>query len=128
MLSTKSKRVTKSTKAGREIRAALQEVIAAQESGRPLEEKLTARTYQLPEPPGQWGPIEVATLRKAMDASQAFFAAMAGVSPGLVQAWEQGKRTPDGGQRRLLDYMKADPIPCMKGVKARTTGVRSGAR
>ena len=52
---------------------------------------------------------EIKCLRNEMDMSQVLFAAVMGVSPKTVEAWESGKNAPDGAARRMLGILRMDP-------------------
>src|SRR5688500_8811945 len=71
--------------------------------------ELTLRTTELPAPPPAASPARVAALRRRLRMSQSVFAAALNVSPKLVQSWEQGLRTPDRGDLRLLQIIERDP-------------------
>ena len=78
-------------------------------SGRPLEERFTVRTVELPGEPGAYDAASVRATRERLGASQAVFAGLLGASPKLVQAWEIGGRAPSAMARRLLDEINRDP-------------------
>lgn len=71
--------------------------------------ELTLRTTELPAPPPAASPARVAALRRRLKMSQSVFAAVLNVSPKLVQSWEQGLRTPDRGDLRLIQIIEQDP-------------------
>jgi DNA-binding transcriptional regulator YiaG len=52
----------------------------------------------------------VRALRNAIGASQSVFASMVGVSPDLVQSWEQGIRALSPLACRLLETIELDPV------------------
>lgn len=56
-----------------------------------------------------YGPMDVRALRESVDASQAEFAMMIGVSKDTVQNWEQGRRSPKGAARALLRVFEKNP-------------------
>ena len=91
--------------------------------------ELTLRTTQLPAPPPAASPARVAALRRRLKMSQSVFAAALNVSPKLVQSWEQGLRTPDRGDLRLLQLIEQDPglLARLFGPATRTHGRRAGA-
>lgn len=64
--------------------------------------KRALHTTELPDPPTPLTATEIQALRKRVNASQAVFARYLNVSTKLVQAWEAGRRTPDGAALRLL--------------------------
>ena len=104
-----AKREPKSTKAGRRIIAALTELADSLKRGEPIDARYTIHTVTLPDEPSVYGPADVRALRDGLDASQAVFARLLGVSAKLVQAWERGDRQPAGPVRRLMYDMVADP-------------------
>ncbi|MGE5609437.1 MAG: helix-turn-helix domain-containing protein [Bacillota bacterium] len=71
--------------------------------------QLSLKTTQLPAPPPPASPRRVRALRKRLRMSQSVFAATLNVSPKLVQSWEQGLRTPDRGELRLLEIIERNP-------------------
>lgn len=102
----------------RQIQDSLRQILAAIESGQRPEDVMTARTVRIADP-ATYRPAEVKALRQKVGASQAVFARMLGVSPELVQHWEQGLREPSGMARRLLDQIKADPSAFLAGLVRR---------
>ena len=52
---------------------------------------------------------EIKILRQMMGMTQVLFAAVMGVSPKTVEAWESGKNVPDGAARRMLGMLRQDP-------------------
>ena len=103
------KKQAKSTKAGRQIIAALQEILDAQASGKPMAGmKVTVRDVEVAQP-AAYDARAVQTTREKLGVSQPVFAQLVGVSVMLAQSWEQGKRFPDGTARRLLDEINRDP-------------------
>jgi DNA-binding transcriptional regulator YiaG len=99
--------------AGKEIIAALTDLVEILEAGIPLEKKYTVHTIEIPEP-GAYGPKEIKALRHRLKLSQALFAQLIGASTILVQKWEGGDRRPDGMARRLMDDINADPQRFLK--------------
>jgi len=69
---------------------------------------LTIREVEIPDP-SEYAPREVQVLRHQIGVSQRVFAALLGVSPELVEHWEQGRRRPAPLARRLLDQIRKDP-------------------
>ena len=110
---TKRKAPRKSSAAadalGRAIVSDLTEFAEALEAGIPLESKYTVRRVQLPQAPRAYCSDAVRATRDRIGVSQAVFAHLLGVSTILVQAWEQGNRTPAAWARRLLDEVNHDP-------------------
>jgi putative transcriptional regulator len=90
--------------------------------------ELTLRTTELPAPPPAASPARVAALRRRLKMSQSVFAAVLNVSPRLVQSWEQGLRTPDRGDLRLIQIIEQDPglLARLFPPAARTNRRRAG--
>lgn len=95
------------SKAGRKILAALKEFGDALDSGGPLEERLTVRTYVIDAEPGVFDGPAVRKLRDSFGMSQCVFASFLCVSAGTVRAWEQGRREPSPLARRFLGELAA---------------------
>lgn len=64
--------------------------------------KRSLRTTVLPAAPAPMSAREIRRLRRDVNASQAVFAHALNVSTKLVQAWEAGRRRPEGAALRLL--------------------------
>lgn len=56
-----------------------------------------------------FGVPDVRALRKQANLKQVEFARVIGVSPALIQAWEQNRRTPMGGNLKLLKMIEKNP-------------------
>ena len=52
---------------------------------------------------------EIKAIRKKSKLSQAVFAELLNVSPSSVRQWEQGKRTPTGSTKVLLELVQKHP-------------------
>lgn len=105
---SKAPRTARRTEVGRKIVGALTELRDALRDGGPLEARFTVRTVELPDP-GRYDAAGVKRTRERVNASQAVFARMLGVSAVLVRSWEHGDRTPAPWARRLLDEVNRDP-------------------
>jgi putative transcriptional regulator len=70
---------------------------------------LSLKTTTLPAPPLPATRSQVVALRKKLQMSQSIFAATLNVSTKLVQSWEQGLRTPDHGELRLIEILTKQP-------------------
>ena len=57
--------------------------------------------------PKEWSPRQIQHLRTELNLTQSLFAALLGVGPETVKAWEQGRTTPMRSSRRLLDLFLA---------------------
>jgi DNA-binding transcriptional regulator YiaG len=71
--------------------------------------KRELRTTVLRPPPPLLAAREVRRLRDALHASQGVFARYLNVSTKLVQAWEAGRRSPEGPALLLLHLVAQDP-------------------
>jgi putative transcriptional regulator len=71
--------------------------------------ELTLKTTVRPVPPPPATPAKVISVRKRLKMSQSVFAATLNVSVKLVQGWEQGLRTPDRGELRLIQLLAIQP-------------------
>lgn len=67
------------------------------------------RTTSLPRPPAALTGRDVKRIRARLRASQPVFASYLNVSSKLVQAWEAGRRRPDGPALVLLHIVTAQP-------------------
>jgi DNA-binding transcriptional regulator YiaG len=103
---TISKRPSKSNAVGRELLAAVKQMHDAVVTGDMT--GFRVREVEIPAPE-QYGPKQVRRLRDALGVTQRTFARLLGVSPELVEHWEQGRRTPVPIACRLLDRISADP-------------------
>ena len=52
---------------------------------------------------------DIRMLRKKIRMSQSVFAKLLNVNPSSVRQWEQGKRTPSGATKVLLELLKRNP-------------------
>jgi putative transcriptional regulator len=80
--------------------------------------KRVLRTTLLPAGPTPMRPADVKRLRRQVNASQAVFAHYLNVSTQLVQAWEAGRRRPEGAALRLLHVGRTHPAVVFGGVPA----------
>ena len=71
--------------------------------------KRSLRTTALPRPPAPFNGRAVKRVRARLQASQAVFASYLNVSAKLVQAWEAGRRRPDGPALVLLHIAATQP-------------------
>ncbi|MCA9285412.1 MAG: helix-turn-helix domain-containing protein [Phycisphaerales bacterium] len=90
------------------IIASLTELREALKKREPLERKFTMRTVDLEIEPSEYSSERVRETRERLNASQAVFAALLGVSTKTVQGWERGSSPPKMA-RRLLDTINDDP-------------------
>jgi putative transcriptional regulator len=71
--------------------------------------KRSLRTITLPRPPAPFNGRAVRRVRTRLNASQAVFASYLNVSSKLVQAWEAGRRRPEGPALVLLHIAARQP-------------------
>jgi putative transcriptional regulator len=71
--------------------------------------EITLRTTTLPMPPPAISRRKLIALRRRFKLSQSVFAATLNVPIQLVQSWEQGTRTPEHGDLRLLNLLLQKP-------------------
>jgi putative transcriptional regulator len=95
--------------AGAKIVVAFEEAIAAMQSGEPLEQHFTVRTYKVDFRPRDYGPDDVRRVRSLLGMSQVLFAGFLGVDANTVRSWEQGTRPPSPIARRFMDEIEGDP-------------------
>jgi putative transcriptional regulator len=89
------------------------------------EGKITLRTtrVEIPDAPPKITKKDVAHIRNdKLHMSQGMFANLLGVSPTVVQSWEQGKKKPSGAARRLLQVASLDPEVLLKASKLKKYG------
>ncbi len=70
--------------------------------------RLTVRTYKLPEAPPIYRPQDVKRVRELLGASQAVLAGFLGVNINTLRSWEQGKRPPQPIACRFLFEIESD--------------------
>ena len=103
---------TDRTGIGREIEAALGEVVAHVRGEAALPGRIV-------EPPAaDW----VVALRKRLKLSRRKFADRFGLDVRAVQEWEQGRRVPDRAARVLLTVIDRDPESVVRALAAEETG------
>lgn len=90
--------------------------------------KRDLRTTELPPPPRPMDGVEVRKLRDALKASQAVFAHYLNVSTKLVQAWEGGRRRPEGAALALLRLCQRAPALLVSGGVRPAQTTRATAR
>ena len=93
----------------REMVEGLHELCDAVESGVPLEQMATVRTYRIELIPPELTPDAIRAIRESLGLSQALFAAFLGVGLPTVRSWEQGQREPSTLARRFLGEIRDDP-------------------
>src|SRR6266478_2233892 len=118
MASTLKTRRTRIPSPARQIRASLDDIVAAIASGD--QSRLTVRQVEIPSP-REYSATAVKALRNRLAVSQKLFADLVGVSPELVEHWEQGRREPARVARRLLDQIAADPERYLASLVKRRT-------
>ena len=93
----------------KEMVEGLHELCDAVESGIPLEQMATLRTYQINLVPPELTPDAIRAIRESLGLSQALFASFLGVGLPTVRSWEQGQREPSTLARRFLGEIRDDP-------------------
>jgi putative transcriptional regulator len=88
--------------------------------------KRSLRTTTLPRPPAPFDRRAVKRVRAQLRASQTVFASYLNVSSKLVQAWEAGRRRPEGPALVLLHIAASQPgvIETIRQSAVRRTGRR----
>src|SRR6266446_6396739 len=81
----------------------------ALENQEAIGEKFTCRVVELDLRPTPFSPDRVRETRALLQASQAVFACLLGVSAGTVQSWEQGINPPIGIACRFMDEIRRNP-------------------
>lgn len=114
------KKPRKRSRVAAEVLEGLSELTTALRNRRPLREKFTVRTVELVVDPQAMDAREIRTLRQHLGASQAVFAAVLGVSPASVQAWEQGRRVPAEASLRMMQMFKDDRGLFQKQLRVRS--------
>ncbi len=87
-----------------------------------LEGKITLKTttVKIPDLPPQMSKSEIKRIRtKVLNMSQGAFAAYLGVSPTVIQSWEQGQKKPSGAARRLLQVAATNPDALLKAASSK---------
>lgn len=79
------------------------------ENGVTIQDKYTCRTIALDLSPMAYDQKAVKQTRAILNASQAVFALVLGVSIKTVQAWEQGQTSPPKMACRFMDEIRRDP-------------------
>jgi putative transcriptional regulator len=71
--------------------------------------KLTLKTTTPPPALRQLSPVEIARIRRRLNASIPVFAAYLNVTPVTVRSWEKNRRHPSGAALRLLQLANHQP-------------------
>ena len=98
-----SRRVPKSTAAGRALLASLNQALAFARGERVAGIRVTYVQVNRPTP------IDVRAVRQKTGLSQSKFAARFGFTPATIRNWEQGRTQPDGPARVLLTVIAHHP-------------------
>jgi putative transcriptional regulator len=106
---SKKPRPHRRSSVGAEILGALEEIRDALNSGEPLEQRFTVRSYRFELAARDYGPNDVRSVRRILGLSQPLFAEFLGVDASTVRSWEQGTRPPSSIARRFMDEISADP-------------------
>lgn len=108
---------------------------SAREALQHAQGKRALRTTVLPEPPESMTAADIRTIRDRVHASQAVFAHYLNVSTKLVQAWESGRRSPEGAALRLLrlgenhpELIFASPLGSLETARSTASRRRRAAK
>lgn len=94
------------TRLGQELISGLEEAVAHARGAK----KLREWTLEVPEPAKPWRKDQIANLRRVrFGVSQPVFASLLSVTASTVRAWEQGRKSPSGAARRLLEVAEIEP-------------------
>lgn len=107
------KRAATSKRLGQRIMDGLSELRDVLQRGEPLEKHFRVDHIEIPDPP-RFSPVDVKRLRAKLAVTQRVFAKIVGVSPELVEHWEQGIRSPRPMACRLLNEIARDPQAFMR--------------
>lgn len=89
---------------------------------------LKTTTVEIPDLPPEMSKAEISRIRtKVLNMSQGAFAAYLGVSPTVVQSWEQGQKKPSGAARRLLQVAATDPEALLKAASSKRSGKKKAS-
>lgn len=88
------------------------------ESGEDLREKYTYRKVDIVLAPNAYDARSVKQTRKMLNASQAVFALLLGVSVKTVQGWEQSTAVPTRIACRFMDEIRHDPTYWIGRIEA----------
>lgn len=78
---------------------------AVYESG----DAVNLRITPVPPRPREISPLEIRSIRQALNASQTLFASYLNVSPNAVSSWERGTRRPRQATLKLLTIARKNP-------------------
>lgn len=96
----------KHTKLGQSIIEGLNDVIEYEKG----KKKLRTSLLQIPAPAPHWSKKRISDIRKnSFKVSQPVFAALLGVKPSTIKAWEQGLKSPSGAASRLIQILSLKP-------------------
>lgn len=95
------------------ITLALEELLSAVQSGKPLQRVFASHILEISDP-ATYGAAAVRATRRRLAVSQKVFARLLGVSVELVEHWEQGIRKPQPLACRLLDEINRNPVDYLK--------------
>lgn len=95
----------------------LQEFVETLEKKERVADKFTCRVVELDLHPTPYTPELVRETRELLNASQAVFACLLGVSASTVQAWEQGANTPKEVACRFMDEIRRNPAYWIKRLR-----------
>jgi putative transcriptional regulator len=123
-------RVTSESFAERLLRSAEQAVAIKRgeaTASRISRQKVTVREVVVEEAP-RYKAARIVELRNGLGVSQTVFAAMIGVRPVTIKAWEQGQKEPSGAARRLLQVLEVKPAAVVAAVRMKKSVVVTTTR
>lgn len=95
------KKKVKRNKFFEELKAGLEDAIAHSKG----KLHLRSERIEIPEPPAEYKPKEIKSIRENNYYSQGLFAKVLNVSVKTVQSWESGDRSPSHATLRLLEII-----------------------
>ena len=77
--------------------------------GHPVPKQKIYNKFKSISPVQDFTPAEIKGIRQTLELSQSMLADILGVHKRAVEAWEIGRKTPNGSARRLMTILRADP-------------------
>jgi DNA-binding transcriptional regulator YiaG len=111
---------------GRRLIAGMEELVETMEGGgmEAVRKKFTVRKVRVTKfDVPLLDRSDVFAIRDTLGVSQPVFAALVGVSPSLVKAWEQGTKAPSGVALRFLAEIRRNPKYWMQRVREAAVAV-----
>jgi putative transcriptional regulator len=114
------KGLEKKRRVGARIIQGLREFADALEKKEPISEKFNCRVVELVLRPTSYNAEMVKETHQLLNASQAVFARLLGVSIKTVRAWEQGVNTPSDMAARFMDEIRFNPNYWLRRLREAT--------